>query len=293
MKTRQRIRRVPFVAPAPFGVEVMTLADLWAMAPTGYLQSPQRTAFHLLIFCSAGAMTHTIDFEQYRLGPDRTVWLRPGQVQRFSSDKGTCRGDLVLFQPDFLLPNTQAAEIANDRFGPVAIEQPSSVRADVDRARRELGVEYAAAKAAGRATAPQAETLRHLLSVLILRLSRNAINAGGHDQDELHHRFRELLDRDLATAHDVGHYARTLGYSSRTLARATQAAIGQTPKEAIQERIALEARRLLAHTSLPTSTIAIQLGFRDPSNFSTFFTRQTSQTPTMFRHEQQLTRMPG
>ena len=60
-------------------------------------------------------------------------------------------------------------------------------------------------------------------------------------------------------------------------------------RSAIEARIALEARRLLAHTNLPASTIAIQLGFRDPSNFSTFFTRQTRQTPTAFRRDQQQT----
>jgi AraC-like DNA-binding protein len=290
VKTRQRIRRVPFVAPAPFGVEVMSLARLWAMAPPGYLQSPQRPAFHLLIFCTAGATTHTVDFERYRLAPGRALWVRPGQVQRFSDNGGASAGELVLFQPDFLIPNTQAAVIANDRSGPVALEPPAPALAPLDRARRELRLQYAAARAAEQAAAAQSETLRHLLSVLILRLSLDISDVRRGSRNELSRRFLELLDRDFSIAHDVGHYARTLGYSTRTLARATQEAIGQTPKGAIQSRVSLEARRLLAHTNLPVSTIATQLGFRDPSNFATFFIQQTRQTPTTFRLEEQSTR---
>jgi AraC-like DNA-binding protein len=73
------------------------------------------------------------------------------------------------------------------------------------------------------------------------------------------------------------------GYSVRTLGRATWAAAGESPKQAISDRLVLEARRLLAHTGQPISRLARRLGFRDPSNFSTFFTLHTGQSPTAFR----------
>jgi AraC-like DNA-binding protein len=66
--------------------------------------------------------------------------------------------------------------------------------------------------------------------------------------------------------------------------------VHHTPKQAIQDRLTLEARRLLAHTNLPISTIATQLGFHDPSNFATFFTHHTGDTPTAFRDQQRPTR---
>lgn len=288
MKTGHRIRRVRYIAPAPYGVEVMTLAQLREMAPPGYLQAPQRPAFHVLILGSSGQGTHTVDFHEYPLGRGRGVWVRPGQVQRFS-DEGTASGDLVLFQPDFLIPGTQAAAIADDRFGSVGYDTPTTTRDRLDRAQRALREEYAGAlQATGTGDAAQAETLRHLLSVLILRLAAMAATApvSRSGTDGLHERFRDLLERDFAVAHDVDHYARALGYSTRTLSRATQAVGGQTPKQMIQERIALEAARLLAHSDLAVTSIAARLSFRDPSNFSTFFTRQTGITPTEFRSQQ-------
>ena len=126
--------------------------------------------------------------------------------------------------------------------------------------------------------------------MLILRLGAEAADTAPDGADALYRRFRALLERDFAVAHDVGHYADALGYSTRTLARATQAAAGRTPKQAIQDRIVLEARRLLAHTDLPSATIATQLGFRDPSNFSAFFATHTATTPTAFRASE---RRPG
>ena len=47
------------------------------------------------------------------------------------------------------------------------------------------------------------------------------------DRADLDLRFRDLLEHDFATAHNVNHYAQRLGYSQRTLNRATQAAAGE------------------------------------------------------------------
>jgi AraC-like DNA-binding protein len=286
VKTGQRIRRVRYIAPAPYGVEVMTLAQLREMAPPGYLRAPQRPAFHVLILGSSGQGTHTVDFREYPRGCGHGVWVRPGQVQRFG-EEGTDSGDLILFQPDFLIPGTRAAAIADDRFGLVGHDFAAG-RDRLDRARRALREEYAEVlQATGAVDTARAETLRHLLSVLILALAATTPTAPAQPgADGLHHRFRDLLERDFAVAHDVDHYARALGYSARTLARATQAASGRTPKQMIQERVALEAARLLAHSDLPVTSVATRLSFRDASNFSAFFTGQKGIAPTEFRRRQ-------
>jgi AraC-like DNA-binding protein len=279
VRTSQPIRRVSFVASSPLGIEVMTFARLRSFSPPGYLTAPHRAAFHLLLLVTAGTASHTVDFEEHRLGPGRGLWIRPGQVQRFSEDRLT--GDLVLFQPDFLIPHTRAAALADDRSAPLAFVHST------DSARRALRREYAVASRAAEPSASQTEALRHLLSVLVLKL--DIADVPRHGPAGLHARFRALLERDFATAHAVGHYARELGYSPRSLGRATQIAAGESPKQIIHGRIALEARRLLAHSDLAISTIGSRVGFRDPSNFSAFFTHATGETPTAFRRSQRPT----
>ena len=260
-------------------MEVMTFERLWAAAPPGVIARPLRPDFHSLLLVTDGDMTHTVDFSEHHIGPGSVLWVRPGQVQRFSDDRPA--GDLVLFQADFLLPGTQAATIADDRFGVISADDFASTRASVDRFRRVLRREYTNIARGLPSSAAQTETLRHLLSVLILSLQTP--DRMRQDPAGLDPQFRDLLETDFATAHNVEHYARRLGYSHRTLNRATQAAAGESPKQAINRRIALEARRLLAHTDRPVTTIASELGFEDPSNFAAFFAQQTNETPTAFR----------
>ena len=187
----------------------------------------------------------------------------------------------MLFQADFLLPGTQAATIADDRFGLVAANGSAATHASVERFRRVLRREYTDIVGGILPTAAQTEKLRHLLSVLILSLE--IPDRMRRDPTGLDPRFRDLLEHHFAIAHNVDHYARRLGYSQRTLNRATQAAAGESPKQAINRRIVLEARRLLAYTNQPVTTIARDLGFEDPSNFAAFFAQQTDETPTGFR----------
>ncbi len=58
-------------------------------------------------------------------------------------------------------------------------------------------------------------------------------------------------------------------------------------KRVIDGRVALEARRLLAHTDEPVATIARRLGFPEPTYFGTFFPRLTDATPGAFRQTHQ------
>jgi AraC family transcriptional activator of pobA len=51
----------------------------------------------------------------------------------------------------------------------------------------------------------------------------------------------------------------------------------------IEARLMREARRQLAYTSLPVSTIAYTLGFGDPAYFSRVFGRVEGLSPRAFR----------
>ncbi len=59
--------------------------------------------------------------------------------------------------------------------------------------------------------------------------------------------------------------------------------MGQSPKEVIDERVAVEAKRLLTHTADPIATIGAGLGFSEATNFTKFFTRVVGVPPHDFR----------
>ncbi|WP_408996973.1 helix-turn-helix domain-containing protein [Streptomyces ipomoeae] len=107
------------------------------------------------------------------------------------------------------------------------------------------------------------------------------------ERDSLRRRFRHELDRPYATTRNAADYASCIGCSPRTLNRACQAVTGHTAKALIDAHVALEAKRLLAHTDLPVATISRRLGFSEPTNFGKFFTRETGSTPGTFRTQEQ------
>ena len=95
--------------------------------------------------------------------------------------------------------------------------------------------------------------------------------------------FRDHLEEHFHHWHKVSEYADRLGYSPRTLNRLARRHTGLSAKEMIDERVVLEARRLLAHGDASVAEIAEQLGFDDASNFSSWFRRQSQTTPGAFR----------
>jgi AraC-like DNA-binding protein len=91
----------------------------------------------------------------------------------------------------------------------------------------------------------------------------------------------------------VEDYARTLGYSPRTLSRATMASAGVGAKDFVDRRVILEARRLLAHSDRSAEQIATQLGFSSATNFSKFFRQRTGASPIAFRADVRGEHPPG
>jgi AraC-like DNA-binding protein len=77
-----------------------------------------------------------------------------------------------------------------------------------------------------------------------------------------------------------------MGYSVRTVTRACLAATGRSAKQVIDDRVTLEAMRLLAVTDDPIADIGRRLGFPEPTNFGRFFHREAGTSPGAFRSAQ-------
>ncbi|WP_332262305.1 helix-turn-helix transcriptional regulator [Streptacidiphilus rugosus] len=128
--------------------------------------------------------------------------------------------------------------------------------------------------------------MRHLLAVLVLRLTRLTNVVGGSapvPPDPAYLRFQDAVERGFARSRRVEDYARALGYSPRTLSRATRSSVGAGAKEFIDRRVMLEAKRLLAHSDQSATQIAVRLGFPSATNFNKYFHQRAGQTPLAFR----------
>ncbi|MFF2814003.1 helix-turn-helix domain-containing protein [Kitasatospora cineracea] len=281
------IPEVPFTAPpgAPAGVEVLTLAELRARraaATDGDFHRPQRPAFHHLLTLERGSLRHTVDFTAHTVEPGSWLWVRPGQVQQWG-ELGDADGTLVLFEPGFPDPATVAAARLDDPFAAAVLHTDGTDREALRHAVRHLHREYASG--ADLPADIHHALLRHLLAALLLRLANPAVPCGSTatEPGETYRRFRQAVEHHFTRTRRVEDYARLLGYSPRTLSRATIAAAGVGAKEFVDRRVVLEAKRLLAHSESSAARIADHLGFADAANFAKFFHQRTGTTPIAFR----------
>ncbi len=95
--------------------------------------------------------------------------------------------------------------------------------------------------------------------------------------------FRDLLENNYTKLKSVNDYAKLIFISEKRLGQATTKVLGKSPKEIINDRILLEAKRLLVHTNSSIKEIGQELGFEDPAYFVRYFKKNTKTTPVEFR----------
>lgn len=103
------------------------------------------------------------------------------------------------------------------------------------------------------------------------------------DKLDIVRRYNVLVENHYHKQHYVQFYADQLHKSSKTLANFFALYNHKSPLAIIQERIVLEAKRLLIYTDKSAKEIAYNLGFEDTAYFSNFFKRHTSYSPQNFR----------
>lgn len=247
----------------------------------------------MLICVTGGRCTHQIDFQALACRPGSFLTLRPGQVQRFDSGLDW-QGWLVLFRPEFLLPLKALIAVDDlETYGslealPVALSLSSKEHRAIV-----CSIVQMSDDATLRAPPKQVDgLLRHQLYALLMRLHLFQRGSAGSNQAiyASFHRFRQfrqLVEKELTRKHRVDDYARMMRCSPKSLSRASSDVVGMAAKQYLAGRIALEAKRLLAHTTLSVASVSDQLGFDEPTNFIKFFRRTVGQPPGEFRRRQQ------
>ncbi|WP_017257781.1 helix-turn-helix domain-containing protein [Pedobacter arcticus] len=131
--------------------------------------------------------------------------------------------------------------------------------------------------------------LKHFLKLFLISIQRlgernNCKNSSISNQQNITLlKFKQSLELNFKNIHTVKEYANILNISSKTLTNHTTEIALKTPLQLINDRITLEAKRLLSHSSLNINEIGFQLGYEDPSYFVKFFKRQTKKSPSEFR----------
>ncbi|MET0466420.1 MAG: helix-turn-helix domain-containing protein [Chitinophagaceae bacterium] len=136
----------------------------------------------------------------------------------------------------------------------------------------------------------QEEMLRTYLKQLLIKSTRlwkqqhlDGVLTNPHNDPDTFRQFTRLVEEHYKEKHTVADYADLLLIAPKTLTHRFKRMNLPQPNEVIKNRIILEAKRLLVHTSMTAKEIAYELGYEDPAYFSRQFVVKTGESPSGFR----------
>src|SRR5690606_721569 len=98
-------------------------------------------------------------------------------------------------------------------------------------------------------------------------------------------KFQNLLELHFRKERNSSFYADKLSISPSTFSKKIKSQFGTTPTKLIQERVILEAKKLLDLTFKTVKEVAMELNFYDEFYFSRYFKKEVGSSPTHFREK--------
>lgn len=255
--------------------------------------SPHVHTFYEIIWFREGGGTHTVDFREYPIEKNTLFFLAPGQVH-FFDHAVEHKGLLIRFCTDFLKKeNTDEDIYIKYNLFNSFDSRPYCVISEETAQRLLLVLRKIEEEQANEHLIGHIDMLRSLTKIFLILLHRHCEknDANPINDTKSSHRlfvqFRKTLEQQYTQMHTVKEYADYLNVSAKTLSNCVLECSGKTPLSFINDRIALEAKRLVRFSNMMIKEIADYLGFEDPSYFVKFFKRQTGYLPSSFREQEE------
>ncbi|MDX2046362.1 MAG: helix-turn-helix domain-containing protein [Chitinophagaceae bacterium] len=285
------IKKYDFKTGLPQEFEIVDIAKLYKEFKDT-LTTTHRTGFYHIIWFQQGSPTHLVDFNPIKIKPSTLLFLNKDTVQCFD-DKSKFGGKAILFTDSFFCKTEadtkflRSSILFNDLFSvsQIQVKKQSELFADLLQLMRD--------ELQGIKDNSQSDILQNLLHNFLLQAEREKRKQNfieikkGADLDFVM-LFKDLLETNYKNQKQVNYYAKEITITEKRLNQATTKILGKTPKEIIDDRTMLEAKRILAHTTESVKEIGYDLGFDEPTNFIKYFKKHSKFTPTQFREQNTL-----
>lgn len=243
------------------------------------IRKAHRDNYHLFFILEQGSGIFEVDFKQYTIISPSVIYIQPYQVHRgisfrdgyftvvLISDENLNAEYLDLLKKmapaDPLMLETKLFDVVTDAIA-VCIKMKDSERK----------LYHSILK----------NSCNALIGLIISEFLKNSVSTDPQTRSELIiSNFKFLLDEKFAAEKNPRYYAERLNISTAYLNECAKKVTGNTVSYHIQERIMLEAKRLLFHSSKSVKEIAHELGYEDYSYFSRLFNKLTGMTALTFR----------
>jgi len=266
-------------------IEILPLEKLY-LESSADVSQPHRTNFYHVFWFQKAPKIHLVDFKPLHNLENTLLFVNKDQVQTFQHSQKV-RGKVLLFTDNFFAKShddlmvLKNSILFNDFIETAVIKllKDSTLVDCFQKIEQEFVFrddEYTH------------DILQTLLHTFLLHCERERKKIGyqeirkGADLDYTT-LYKDLLNLHYKSLKSVSGYASQINVSEKRLTQATTKAVGKTPKELIDERVMLEAKRLIVHTNQSIKQIGYELGFDEPTNFIKFFKKHVGSTPIEFR----------
>jgi len=246
-------------------------------AQATYAHREDRHAFFLL---EAGTIHLELDFQEYCLRAPTLVYVHPDQVHRIISFSQLTVSTLGMTTEE-LQPQYRPLLAALVPAQPLALSPETyALLADT----MALCTRFAARRRDQLSHALLHDSCNALVALVLSQYLQQAPAPGKLSRGELlTQAFKEMLERQYTTAKRPSDYAGQLHVSTPYLNECVRAVTGHSVSYAIQQRVLLEAKRLLHHSAQSVKEIAAALGYDDYPYFARLFAKGTGMTALAFR----------
>ncbi|MBN8784406.1 MAG: helix-turn-helix transcriptional regulator [Terrimonas ferruginea] len=240
---------------------------------------PQHAQHYLLLFMLDGRSRHRVDLQQYEAATDELIFTMPHQVHEQPVFETSADFIKLGFDESCLslLPKQYPFLINPLNYQKVSFEPAAALR---------LKAVFAILLDLLKRWQTEPELILAHLNSLLTEINTAYFKAQHTLPDGKLSRFiafKFLVEHNLTNLPTINAIAQQLGINTNGLYQLVKSHSGLSPKEFINGRLILEARRRICYEERSSvKDLAYGLGFNDPEYFSRLFKKLTGQTIAQF-----------
>jgi|GEM_PF-1791398 len=292
MITRRKIAQLEIIGASKLYVAVSD------DAPPEIRSQVHRHSFYEIAWLRRGNGQFVCDFQRYQLPQGTLVFVAPGQVHTWYGDDYSLV--LIGFKPEllshnwihptvlfqlpyfsrqtqpFLTVDSQQAGVFDYLFGTLLnrykdLGQSAGRYIDLSEAHEHILLAYL-----------------HLILIEAEQLYEQTHDTDDTTLSSAHNitvQFQNLIETSFTERLQIQDYADRLSITPNYLTEVIRQTLGDTPRHVVQQRLLIEAQRLLSFTEDSIAQISEQLSFKNPSQFGQWFKNLQGISPGQFRKQ--------
>ncbi|MBC7864856.1 MAG: helix-turn-helix domain-containing protein [Bacteroidia bacterium] len=250
-----------------------------------FVEAPHKHDFFLVVLFTKGSGIHEIDFTSYPIKPGSVFLLSPGQTHgwKLSAD---IDGYIFFHSRAFFDINFKSKKVHDFPFFSSSFNSPVIYMKDksfqkIKKLFLEIISEFKMSALMKQAKLCSLTDLLYIeLSRLYLQKKETVIQ--NHLYLSKIKLLEELVDRNFLKIKSPSDYADRMNMSEKHLNRICKTCLNKTTGDFISDRIILEAKNLLIHSTLSVKEVANKLNYSDSAYFSRLFKKKCGETPLGF-----------